>query len=754
MMPHSIGTPRVLLRRLREIMAEPDTAQARLDRIVQQVAGSLVAEVSSIYVRRPDGSLELFATEGLNRSAVHKTRLRRREGLVGQIAETGEHLNLPNAPAHPAFSFRPETGEDPFSAFLGVPILRGGHTLGVLTIQNKAKRFYSEEELEALQTTAMLLAEIIAAGGHEDQPEAIPGLAKSPNVQLRGMVLSDGLALGHVVLHEPRVVVTNLIAENPRHEAHRLEAGMIKLRSSIDELLQRGEMARAGEHREVLEAFRLFAHDRGWFERMMDAVRTGLTAEAAVERVQADTRAKMMRNSDVFWRERLDDLEDLSNRLLRILAGRTATAAAEDLPKDTILVARSLGAAELLDYDRTRLRGLVLEEGAAQSHVAIVARAIGIPAVGQVPHILNEVDPGDAIVLDAEAGDVHVRPNGDLIAAYSEKARFRAKRQLRYRELRDRPALTLDSQRIQIQMNAGLLVDLPHLEESGADGIGLFRTELQFMVSSTFPRLERQTQIYRSVLEAAGDRPVVFRSLDIGGDKVLPYMRHAHEENPALGWRAIRMALDRPGLFRTQVRALLRAAAGRELRVMLPMISDVEEYTQARALIEKERAHLARHGHGQARSLKIGAMLEVPALLFQLDQLMPNVDFISVGSNDLLQFLYAADRGNVRVAGRFDPLNPPVLRALREITRAAKRYGTPLTLCGEMAGRPLEAMALIGIGFRSISMSPAAIGPVKSMILGLDAGALEAAMNRWLENGASSVRPLLAGLADDMGVAL
>jgi phosphotransferase system enzyme I (PtsP) len=422
------------------------------------------------------------------------------------------------------------------------------------------------------------------------------------------------------------------------------------------------------------------------------------------------------------------------------------------LPQDTILIARNMGPAELLEYDGQRLLGLVLEESGAASHVAIVARALGIAAISQAKGVLDAVEAGDAAIVDAEGGELHVRPTPEVVAAYADKVRFRARRQAQYAALRSVPAVTLDGERVSLNINAGLVFDLPHLDQSGADGIGLFRTELQFMIASTFPRLEQQTRIYKAILDAAGERPVTFRSLDVGGDKVLPYFRVNKEENPALGWRAIRMALDRPALFRTQVRALLRAAQGRELRIMLPMIGDVAEFSAARALIDREVTLLKRHARPEPKKLQVGAMIEVPALLWQLDRLLPLADFASVGSNDLMQFLFATDRGNMLVADRFDNLNPAALLALRVIVEAAARHGTPLTLCGEMAGKPIEAMALIGLGFRSISMAPASVGPVKAMVLSVDAGELWARLQELLASKSTSLREELKSYAAEKGV--
>ncbi|MCC6982406.1 MAG: phosphoenolpyruvate--protein phosphotransferase [Bauldia sp.] len=731
----SLAGPRVLLRRLREIMAEPISAQARLDKIVVQIAANVVAEVCSVYVLRSDGVLELYATEGLRRESVHRAALRVGQGLVGTIAAEARPLNLTDAQLHPAFTYLPETGEEIYHSFLGVPVLRAGRTLGVLVVQNRAHRTYNEEEVEALQTTAMVLAEMMAAGELEGLAKPGTAIDMRRPVALTGLPLTEGLGIGHVVLHEPRVVVTNLIAENPAEESARLDAAIASLRLSVDDMLSRDDIADHGEHREVLEAYRMFAYDRGWVRRMHDAIRNGLTAEAAVEQVQSDTRARVNRQSDPVLRDRFHDFDDLANRLLRVLVGRGHGKDGDELPADAIIVARNMGAADLLDYDRERVKGLVLEEGGQTSHVTIVAKALGIAAVGQVADAVALVENRDAIIVDGETGEVHIRPTSEVGEAYAEKVRFRARKQEQYRQLRDRPAVTRDGVAIDLLMNAGLMVDLPHLTESGAAGIGLFRTELQFMIAATLPKMTEQKNLYASVIDAADGRPVTFRTLDIGGDKVLPYLRTWHEENPAMGWRAIRLGLDRPGLMRVQIRALMHAAAGRELRVMLPMVTEVSEIAQARGLFERETDHFKRHGHKRPSKILIGSMVEVPALLWQLDELMAVSDFVSVGSNDLMQFMMASDRANVRVAGRFSPLSRPFLRALKRIVAAAEKAKVPVTLCGELAGTPIGAMALIGVGFRSLSMAPASIGPVKTMLLELDAGKIAARLDAALDAG-------------------
>ncbi|MBM3636249.1 MAG: phosphoenolpyruvate--protein phosphotransferase [Alphaproteobacteria bacterium] len=753
-MRSSHGGPRVLLRRLREVMAEPVSAQARLDKIVTLIAANMVAEVCSFYVMRADNMLELFATEGLKREAVHMTTMKAGEGLVGLIALQAEPMNVQDAQHHPAFSYRPETGEEIYQSFLGVPVLRSGNTLGVLVVQNRAHRLYTDEEVEALQTTAMVLAEIIAAGELKLLAHSGSDIALTRSLTLSGQPLSDGVGLGYAVLHEPRIVISNLIADDTAKEQQRIDEAVADLRVSIDQLVDRGDVMHGGEHREVLETYRMFANDPGWMRRLREAVQTGLTAEAAVERVQSDNRARMLRQTDPYLRERLHDLDELANRLLHRLLGRDMIDGRVLLPDNAILIARSMGPAALLDYDRSKLRGLVLEEGGPTSHIAIVARALGIPAVGTVENITGVIVAGDAIIVDGGAAQVQVRPQPDIKETYKEKVRLRARRQEQYRILRDVPSVTKDGQSIKLNLNAGLLIDLPHIEDTGADGIGLFRTELQFMVSARMPNTNEQISFYRTVLEAAQKKPVTFRTLDIGGDKILPYMRTGGEENPALGWRAIRIGLDRPGLLRAQLRSMLKAAKDHDLRIMFPMVATVDEFDRAKAIVEREIHHLERYGHGLPRSIKLGVMIEVPSLLFEIDEICKRADFLSVGSNDLMQFLFAADRENPMMAARFDPLSPACLRALKKIAEAGTRMSIPVTLCGELGGRPIEAMTLIGLGYRSLSMSPASIGPVKAMLIELNAATIAENLEKLLDqsNGVATLRPQIESFAQSHGI--
>ncbi len=745
--------PRNLLRQIREAMAGASPAQDRLDTVVRIIAQSMVAEVCSIYLRRASGELELFATQGLKPEAVHTTRLRPGEGLVGEVARSAAPISLSDAPSHPSFAYRPETGEDPYHAFLGAPLLRGGRAIGVLVVQNRSERRYDDEEVEDIQTIAMVLAETVASGEllAQDELRDIEVAPHRPE-RLKGQRFAEGLAYGHVILHEAPVAPENLLAENQQVEEIRLREALIGLKANIDAILDGGQGKLAGLPFEVLETYRMFADDRGWNRSLEEAVRTGLTAEAAVDRVRNEHRARFAQARDPYIKERLHDFEDLANRLLRVLAGDRPGE--RDIPPDAILVARNLGPADLLEYPRHKLRGLLLEEGSAASHAAIVARALQIPCVGRVMGLRDRLSEGDLVIVDGETGETYLRPRPDMLAAVQSRMLVRSERQAEFAKLRDVPAVTLDGTRITVLTNAGLAVDLENLAATGAEGIGLFRTEFQFMVSEELPRLTSQTALYTMVLDAAGDRPVTFRTLDIGGDKVLPYLETEREENPALGRRAIRLGLDRPALLRLQLRALLTAAAGRELRVMFPMIATVDEFRAARELVDVECAWARRRGRALPALLRVGAMIECPSLLWHLDALLPLTDFVSVGTNDLFQYMFAADRTNPLVSDRYDPLSPPALRALAEIQKKCTDTGTPVSVCGELAGRPLEAFALLTLGYTRLSAPAGGVGPVKRMILSADLTAARRGMANLLGSSAGSIRGELESLARKLNVTI
>ena len=753
-MPDNVSQPRLLLRRLHSVMAGGGSAQEKLDRVVRVIAQNMVAEVCSIYLVRAGGILELFATEGLKEEAVHRTRLHVGEGLVGLVAERGLPLNLSEAPQHPRFVYRPETGEDIYHSFLGVPILRTGKVAGVLVVQNVAARRYRPEEIEALQTISMVMAELVGSGDLVDRDELFEDTsATGQPITLDGSSLAAGIGSGVAVFHQPQIKITRTIAESIEDERVRLEDAIAELRVQLEQLVEHPDLAHGGEHREVLETYRMFAYDQGWQDKMHDAVSSGLTAEAAVDRVQQENRARMAKIRDPYLRERVSDFEDLASRLIRIIQGDTSKYRSQ-LTEDTVLIARNIGPAELVEYDRQYLKAIALEEGSVTAHVTIIARAMGVPVLGRISGLLTHIEPGEEVIVDTVGEHLFVRPAEDVIATFREAVMLQEQLHAEYAAERDLPAMTLDGHKIDLLMNAGLLVDLPSLNSTGAEGIGLFRTEFQFMVSPALPKVDEQTKIYKTALEAAGDRPVVFRTLDIGGDKQVPFLPREEEENPAMGWRAIRIALDRPALLRFQLRALLYAAAGKNLNVMFPMIAEVAELRRCKAILQKEIDRLGKFGKTPPASVKVGCMLEVPSLSWQLDSLMPEIDFLSIGTNDLMQFFFACDRGNPRLADRYDLLAPSVLAFLHMIVKACRDGGVPVTLCGEMGGKPIEAMALVALGLERLSISPTSIGPVKRMVRSIHMGQLRDFLLENLTSSEHSIRDSLLHFARDHNIKL
>jgi phosphotransferase system enzyme I (PtsP) len=749
-----VSAPRLLLRKLHQVMAGHGDAEQRLNEIVRLIAGNMIAEVCSCYLMRAGDVLELFATHGLKKDSIHKTRLRLGEGLVGDIAAQARPLNLSDAQSHPQFAYRPETGEEEYHSLLGTPVLRGGRVIGVLVVQNRTQRSYTEEEVEALQTVAMVVAELISSEqmvAANEFPDTA-GNATLPH-HIAGRVLAEGLAAGYALMHEPRIEVLRTLAEDRGLELKRLNSAVGALQTSVDALLTATNTLFKDESREIFEAYKMFAHDKGWLKKLEDAVKTGLTAEAAIKRVQDDTRARMKEISDPYLRERLSELEDLANRLYQHLDGHVVIDR-RNLEKDTIVIARNMGAAELLDYDRRHLKAVVLAEGTRSSHVAIVARALGVPVVGQCKEVADNIEQGDFILVDGEHGQVFLRPGEDVQQAFSRNVQQRAKRQAKYAALRDKPSISKDGVKLSLNMNAGLLIDVDHFHDTGADGIGLFRTELQFMVRSQMPKVNEQTELYSKVLDSLNGAPVIFRTLDVGGDKVLPYLKTKKEENPALGWRAIRIGLDRPALLRSQLRAMVQAAAGRELSLMFPMVAEVGELIEAKAILNKEILRAAEKEGGGPSKVKVGTMIEVPSIIWQLEHLLKEVDFVSVGSNDLMQFFFAVDRGNPKISDRYDTLSPSLLKLFRHIVDECEKANVPLSICGDIAGRPLEAMALLGLGYRNFSMSVETLGPVKEMALSTDIGKLKDFVRGLCESRDHSVREQLRAFARDHSIIL
>jgi phosphotransferase system, enzyme I, PtsP len=743
-------TPRRLLARLRETMAH---GTAPLQELVHLAAAELVSEVCSVYAARPGEILELVATEGLNPKAVGRTRLRFGEGIVGLCAATAQVLNLPDAQNHPAFAYRPETDEEPFASMLAAPVRRAGRTLGVVAVQNRNPRGYSEEEVDELETVAMLLAEVLASAGAADSAEE--GVAATVPRVFAGSTLVPGIAIGPVVMHGNRRRPVRLLADDPDAELARLHEATQRMQQGVDELiagvpdgLANGVDGTAS--RDVLQAYRLIAADAGWLKRVAEVIHSGLSAEAAVQRVAGELHDRTRRITDPYLRERLADLEDLAGRLLGALDGDKPRPT---VPHGAILLARRLGPAELLEWHAAGIAGVAVEEASPAGHAAILARALGLPAVGGTRGMLDSAEPGDEAVVDADDGQLVLRPEAEVRSTYLRELEARTALEAGWAPLRTRPGLTADGVKVSLMLNVGLTMEVAQLDTTGAEGIGLYRTEIGMLARGAIADVAEQAASYSRVLDAAGGRPVLFRTLDLGADKLLPGDA-PEEENPAMGWRSLRIGLDRPALLRRQLRALLLAAGGRPLSVMFPMVATVAEFRAARALMLAE----ARRVRPAPERLDIGTMLEVPALMWQLDELLREVDFVSVGSNDLLQFLFAADRGTPALFSRYDLLSAPVLSLLEFLLEKAGMAkggkGVPVSLCGEAASRPLEAMALVGLGFKSLSMPASGIMPIKALLADLDLGAFRPVLTAIRRNtsGAASLREPISVWAREHGL--
>lgn len=748
----ALAAPKRLMACLRDLMAGPETADRKLDDIVRMVARELRADAAACFILRAGDELEMFSAEGFARESLHHIRVRVGEGAVGDIAATAAPSIVQNLSLHPQQCLRAETGGGVYKAFCGVPVLRGGRLRGVLTVQNRLPRVYGEEVVEILQTVAMIAAELIVGGRLVSRLEINSAFASGGKPsQIEGCGMSRGLAIGTAVIYEPGITMQDIVADDAKAQKRRLRQALSGMHDAIDLILNRSAALNGTETKDILEAYQMFARDRGWLARIEAMIDKGLSAEAAVQRVQNETRAQMTQMSDAYIRERLQDMEDLSNRLLNHLLrqGRNGMTTEGNLPESIILVARSLGPVALLDYDRSRLKGVVLEKGSPSNHVAIVARAMGIPVVGQCGDILNFVESGDPVIVDGDRGTVYIRPPEYVTELYTRSMEERARRTRLYRKQVRPQSVTKDGLKISVMMNAGLIDEVDGLQAVGADGIGLFRTELSFMGWQKYPLVVTQAELYGRILDRAGDKPVVFRTLDIGGDKPLPYFKAPEEENPALGWRAVRIGMDRPAVLRTQFRALIRGARGRNIRIMLPFVTEVAEFDRARELLEMEKKRALQGGAPVPKKIEVGVMLEVPALLWQLDTLLQSVDFVSVGTNDLMQYLYAADRNNLSIRNRYDPLSPAMLRVLKTIADSCREAGIPVSVCGEMAGNPLEAMVLIALGFGTLSVPAQSVEDVRAMIPTLDTGRLVPYLEQLMTTREHSLRERLLSFAQD-----
>jgi len=705
-----------LRRIVQEVTTAPDLHQA-LDIIVQRIKEVMDTDVCSVYLTDfPAQQHVLMSTDGLNPSAIERVRLNFSESLISKVAELSEPVNLDNAPSHPAYHYLPETGEENYHGFLGVPIIHHRKVLGVIVVQQTEKRSFDEDELTLLVTIAAQLAGVIA---HAEAVGGIDGLHGSDfnnDKPFKGLPGAPGVAIGRSIVVYPAAdleAVPNRRTDNIEGEIAVFNAAVDETRKDLEKL--KGRVADLPvEDQALFDAYMLMLDSKNLTNKTMDRIKQGFWASTALrdtvlEHVQLFTSMK-----DDYLSERGQDIRDLGKRILMHI--QSDTKGERTYLDNTILVSDELTAPALMEVPKEKLMAVVSSSGSGSSHVAILARAMGIPAVmGATDLPTNKMD-GKTFVVDGYQGNIYIEPSHRVITEFEKIIEEENELTLELKNLQDLPATTTDGIRIPLYVNSGLLSDLTASQNSGAEGIGLYRTEFPFMIRDRFPGEDEQTKIYRQVLESFSPNPVVLRTLDIGGDKNLSYFP-IKEENPFLGWRGIRVSLDHPDIFITQLKAMLRASIGLDnLHILFPMITNVSEVNDALTLVQKARNELLESGYKELKMPRIGAMLEVPSAVYQTQVIAKRVDFISIGTNDLVQYILAVDRNNPNVAGLYDCLHPAIIQAVKHVLRQAELNNIPVSVCGEMAGDPAAALLLLGMGFENLSMSVVALPKVKWVI--------------------------------------
>nr|QIM10374.1 phosphoenolpyruvate--protein phosphotransferase [uncultured Alphaproteobacteria bacterium] len=740
-----------ILKKLRQITETSENVPQKLSDILKNIADAVQADAATCYVAVDNTYLELFASYGFAKDVSHQLRLRFNEGIIGEIAQTKRSLSLNNIWMYPKFVSGSELEEKDYRSFAGIPIIQWNRTIGVLAVYRTEEKQYSETDVELLETIAMFLAEIIVSPAMSEYKKSLSkSRGMSLKERLKGVSLNKGYGIGKAVVHRRRQSVTNIFAEDKDKELRRLQLAHQQMNEDLDNKFNSTKLG-IGEHVDILDAYRMFAKDKGWYQKIAANINGGLAAEAAVERAYEDMWKRLSSSSDSYLKERLHDLRDVADRLLSYLSGDYKEIK-EVEAKDIVLVAQTMGPAELMDYDYSRIRGLILEDGTPTMHVAIVAKALNIPVVSKIKGIFTEIQNGQTVAVDGNEGLVYVNPSALIERDFYKKIAEKEQLAKKLAELRNLPAQTLDGQKIGMYINVGLPLDFDYIESTNCDGVGLYRTEIPFMASEYMPDVDKQVSYYKDLMDLCGRKRVIFRSLDVGSDKLLPYWAYSGEANPAIGWRSIRITLDRRAILRKQIKAFLISAVGKELNVMFPMISDLEEFEDAKETLLLELEKEKKRGQSVPEKVNVGLMIEVPSVLFQLDDILPKADFISVGTNDLAQFIFACDRGNPKLLERYDVLSAPFLNVMKTIVDKAKEYGVYCSVCGEMASNPIEALALIGLGYRNLSSSGAAFGRVKGMVRSVNTNDVADYVQSLLKSPRATLRPQLISYAYDHGI--
>ncbi len=728
-----------VLQKIQHSISENLETSVKLEHIMKLIADGLSADACACYITVDDTYLELFCKYGLENE--YKGNIRYGETITGEIAAQRCSISRTD-PSHLIFK-----------SALGSPMLRWNKTSGVILIINKQERQYTQDETSVLETIAMFLTTFFST---EEISYYKKKLIKSRGLnlkdRLKGIVLNKGFGVGCAVVHQRRQALVKIFSEDKNIEFARLEDAKERMNKNLDEKFNSTRLG-IGEHTDILETYRMFAKDKGWYKKISDNIEIGLTAEAAIEKAYEDMWNRLSLSTDSYLRERLLDLRDVADRLQLFLSGETADNT-KNTDEDIIIVAQTMGPADLMDYDYTKIRGLIIEDGTPTMHVAIVAKALNIPVIAKIHGIFKDVKDGELLGIDGQEGYVYINPADDIKEKFKSRQKNLSIVLEQLKKLKKYPNKTIDGTKIKLNINIGLDFDMDYLDSTKCDGIGLYRTEIPFMSADRMPDVNEQIAFYKKLLDKAGDKSVIFRSLDVGSDKLLPYWNDMNEDNPAIGWRSIRITLDRRAILRNQMKAFLRACANKELCVMFPMIASLEEFLDAKETLLLEYEKEKRKGHTVPKSVKVGLMIEVPSVIFQLDEILKHADFVSVGTNDLAQFIFACDRGNPRIIDRYDVLSAPFLRVLREIIKKADKAKVSCSVCGEMASNPIEAMVLIGLGYRKLSVAGSAYSNIKNMIRSLNAQDITDYVQFLLKSPKRTLRPQLLSYAVDHAIAI
>ena len=719
-----------------EELAAKSSMPEKIRKVLKFLADSLKMDGALLYATADENYLELVEAYQV---VGYKSNIRYEEGAIGCCAA--------------AKVTTIKVDEQQKSSLISIPVTRLHITIGAVVLIKHNTAGFDDVQTEEAETLCLPLTDLLSSRAFEDYKNR---LVREKGIVMRealhGVSMNKGYGVGKAILHYRQRELVNIFADNVELEQSKLAEGRRKMVEYIDKKIAQAE-SYMGNTTEIMEAYRLFALDKGWYKKISADIAKGYTAEAAVEHVYEDMWSKLSATSDPYIKEKLYDLRDVSDRLRAFIGGdveREFVSGDEDI----VVIAQSMGPADLMDYNYTQIKALVIEECSPTMHVVIVAKALNIPVVAKIYGVLKEVKAGETVAVNGDEGTLYPNPSESLITEYQKKSVGLQKVFEELESLSSHPTKTKDDIKINLALNYGLDLDYDYIKPTHCDGIGLYRTEIMFMSADKMPDVETQRKQYARLYEALGSKKIILRSLDVGSDKFLPYWGEIKEDNPAIGWRSIRITLDRRSILRQQIRAMLRAAADKELNVMFPMISTCEEFLEAKETLMLEYEREKQRGRPTAAKVNVGIMIEVPSLLFQLDEILQQVDFISVGTNDLYQFVFACDRGNPRLTARYDVLSAPFLKLMKMIVDKAGQYKVYCSVCGEMASNPLEAMALIGLGYRNLSVSGAAYANVKKMIMSMKNEDVADYVRSLLKSTKNSIRPQLLAYAYDHAIAI